>query len=133
MPNAYLYQLIKLKNTKKGSEIYVLKGKKAALPPTITYRTGKFNDETQVYGKKPELTMGVKWETNKVDDESAQTTGFLHTTNEITVPIAYLYQLIKLKNTTKGRGTYVLDGKNAAHPPTITYRTGKLSDETQVT
>ena len=77
--------------------------------------------------------MGVKWEINEVDDENAQTNGFLHTTNETNVPNAYLYQLIKLKNTKKERETYVLDGKNAAHPPTITYRTGKFSDETQVT
>ena len=70
MPNDYLYQLIKLKDTKKG--------------------------------KMPELTMGAKYEINKVDGESAQATGFLHATNEFIVPNDYLYQLIKLKNTKKG-------------------------------
>ena len=69
VPNEYRYQLIKLKNTKKG--------------------------------KKPELTMGAKWEIKKVNGESAQVTGFLHATNETTVPNDYLYQLIKLKNTMK--------------------------------
>ena len=55
--------------------------------------------------------MSTKWEINKVDDENVQTTGFLHATSETTVPNAYLLQLIKLKNTRKG----------------------KLSEETQVT
>ena len=55
--------------------------------------------------------MCVKWEINKIDDENAQKVGSLHATSEITVPNAYMFQVIKLENT----------------------KTGKLSEETQVT
>ena len=75
----------------------------------------------------------MKWKFNDDDDESVQTTSFLHLTNATIVPYAYPSQLIKLKNKKKVGNTYVLDKKKAAHSPTTTYRTGKLNDETQVT
>ena len=79
-----------------------------------------------------ESKTGEKWKVNDDDDESAQTTGFLHSPNVTVEPYAYLSQLFNLKNKKKVRNTYVLDRKNAAHFLTTTYRMGKCNDETQV-
>ena len=87
----------------------------------------------KVCGKMSESKTDVKWKFNDDDDESAQTTDFLHSPNAIVEPYAYLSQLINLENKKKVRKTYGLDKKNAAHFLTITYRTGKCNDETQVT
>ena len=76
----------------------------------------------------------MKWKFNDDDDdESAQTTDFLHSPNAIVEPYAYLSQLINLEDKKKVRNTYGLDKKNAAHILNITYRTGKCNDKTQVT
>ena len=87
----------------------------------------------KVYGKMSESKTDVKWKFNEDDDESAQTTDLLHSPNAIVEPYAYLSQLINLENKNNVRNIYGLDRKNAAHFLTITYRTGKCNDETQVT
>ena len=84
-------------------------------------------------GKMSESKTDVKWKSNDEDDESAQTTDFLHSPNAIVEPYAYPSQLINLKNMKKVRNIYDLDRKNAAHFLTINYRSGKRNDETQVT
>ena len=87
----------------------------------------------KVCGKMSESKTGVKWKFNDDDDESEQTIVFLYSPNVIVEPYAYLSQLINLEDKKKVRNTYGLDKKNAAHFLTITYRTGKCNDETQVT